>query len=540
MRFLTEGRVLAKMQHRNIVEIFDFGRTAEGRLFYLMELLQGQDLQEVMNQRGAMSPGEVLPILEQICAGLQTAHDKGVVHRDLKPANILVLDEEPLAVKLLDFGLAKLLEDQDPEVKATATGMVVGTPLFIAPEQAAGERNRISPSTDLYSLGVILYWMLSGKPPFYSDAPGSLMLMHITAPPPPLQQAAPSVPAALAQLVEECLEKEPLDRPGSAREVAARFAAICRASARPEPLTTAPRAPGPDLGVSVTLPPLDLLPGDTLRDDRPAPALALQSLEAGTTVLPLPGSLSATEPGKLAEPRGRATRPWPPAQEPAADLASTLERPRPNAVSLPEAMLRVQNLKLLTSTMRMAASEVIARVDTAKLPQVTGKTRVRSWRLAGVAAGIAILAAGSSVLWWSARSPSQDRSSVPGAAVSATRPPAPSPEEAQAPAPLPRIALETPSTLPSMETSEPRLGLETPGKSIDRQTARSAVHRRPLKRKRTEKLYSSPEKAQASGTPVKPVVQNGAPAKKEKTEPPLKAKSKHPSIGDGTMDAFKQ
>ncbi len=151
-RFEAEARLITRIEHPNIIAIFDFGTLDDGSLYYVMEVLKGQELAGVIRDRGKMTAEEIAPYLEQICAALQAAHDQGVVHRDLKPENIFVLDRDPLRIKILDFGIAKLLETEG-EVGLTQTGMVMGTPLFIAPEQAAGEPGRIGPHTDLYSLG---------------------------------------------------------------------------------------------------------------------------------------------------------------------------------------------------------------------------------------------------------------------------------------------------------------------------------------------------------------------------------------------------
>jgi serine/threonine protein kinase len=141
-----------------------------------------------------------------------------LVHRDLKPENIVVLRQQPLSLKILDFGIAKLLDPND-WVQLTVTGMVVGTPMFIAPEQAKGDKEQIGPRTDIYSMGVMLYMMLAGEPPFVDEALGLLLARHIKDPPPPLLERRPELPAAVAQVVHRCLEKDPQQRFGSAREL---------------------------------------------------------------------------------------------------------------------------------------------------------------------------------------------------------------------------------------------------------------------------------------------------------------------------------
>ena len=229
-RFEAEARLISKIDHPNIIEIYDFGTLDNGSLYYVMELLKGQELRQVMRKNKKMPAQVVQSYLEQICAALQAAHDLGVIHRDLKPENIFILGREPMTLKVLDFGVAKLLESNQ-DIDLTAAGVVVGTPLFVAPEQAAGQPNLVSNRTDIYSLGVLLYWMLGGRPPFLADGPGMLMAMHIKDSAKPIQQRAPTVPDGVAAIVHQCLEKKPEDRPASAAEVYEAFETALDAAA---------------------------------------------------------------------------------------------------------------------------------------------------------------------------------------------------------------------------------------------------------------------------------------------------------------------
>jgi serine/threonine-protein kinase len=228
-RFLVEARAVARIRHPNVIDIYDFGALDDGRLYYVMELLEGCELRTVLERRRKLSPLELWPYLEQICAGLQAAHDQGIVHRDLKPENIFVVAGKELRVKLLDFGIAKLLESEDGPSRTT-TGMVIGTPRYIAPEQAAGKPALVSPRTDLYSLGVILYLALGGRPPFEAEINAILIAMHIADTPRPLRELEPTLPEAIAALVERCLEKEPSRRPASAVALAQAFRAALGAT----------------------------------------------------------------------------------------------------------------------------------------------------------------------------------------------------------------------------------------------------------------------------------------------------------------------
>ena len=218
-RFIAEARVVARISHPNVVDLYDFGRLDNDLPYYVMEHLQGEDLRALIKQQGRFSATEVLPYLDQICRGLDAAHQLGVIHRDLKPENIFILDRDPPQLKILDFGLAKLLENDQQGSGLTLTGMLMGTPKFISPEQAAGELESITPRSDLYSLGVILYLMLGGETPFNARSAGLLITEHIVKQPPPLRGLEPSVPPPVAAVVERCLEKQPAARPASALEL---------------------------------------------------------------------------------------------------------------------------------------------------------------------------------------------------------------------------------------------------------------------------------------------------------------------------------
>ena len=329
-RFLEEGRTIARIGHPNIVDIFDFGRTQNDRLYYVMEWLQGRELREVMNERIPMTPGEVTPFLEQICAGLQAAHDSGVIHRDLKPANIFVLEREPLTVKILDFGVAKLL-DAPITRGITSPGIMIGTPMFCSPEQAAAELDKICPQTDLYGLGIILYWMLAGQPPFMAESNAVLLAMHIADTPKPLLELMPTLPPEIAALVERCLAKAPGDRPASARELVATWKAALGKQA-PSAAHAADKGydDGPS-GILVFVPATpveEVVPTEVSPVETPEPeaVVTLPPLVTGEGAAEVPETPTAPETpaGKREEPAA-APAPEPaatPAPEPAAPLAT--------------------------------------------------------------------------------------------------------------------------------------------------------------------------------------------------------------------------
>jgi hypothetical protein len=211
-RFDREALAVSKLDHPNCVQVIDFGTTRKGMKYLVMQFLEGKELREIT--------GVALPVEQAVYFGMQVlralehAHKRGLVHRDLKPENIFLVqdDDGNQVIKLVDFGIVKLLEDA-PTEKLTRIGMAFGTPTYMSPEQAAG--GKIDARTDLYAVGVVLYELLTGVPPFTADEPGILMRMQILADPPPLPD---TVPRALATVVEKLLAKEPHDRYADARE----------------------------------------------------------------------------------------------------------------------------------------------------------------------------------------------------------------------------------------------------------------------------------------------------------------------------------
>jgi serine/threonine protein kinase len=238
-RFRREATVIGALRHENIVAAIDAGRIAN-QLFMVMELAPGISLATMMDERGARGMGlfpvsSVLRMAEQVCAGLAAAHEAGVVHRDIKPSNLMVTPQ--LGVKIIDFGIARLLADNSPRL--TLPAQTVGTIAYISPEQAQGLD--VDGRADLYSLGCVLYQLLSGRPPFFSTLPGALLMMQVMDRPTPLGAIRPDLPAGLAELVGELLEKEPAERPATAAQVIDRIAEIQRTLGREEPEREADR-----------------------------------------------------------------------------------------------------------------------------------------------------------------------------------------------------------------------------------------------------------------------------------------------------------
>lgn len=227
-RMLSEARSVNAIRHRSIVDIFNFGTLPDGRPYLVMEYLEGTALDAMLRKQGALIPAEVAEFLEEICSALAAAHARGIVHRDLKPGNVFIVSDGNTRnryVKLLDFGLAKG-EASGESSKQTRAGMVVGTPDYIAPEQARG--GTITPRTDLYSLGVMAFEMLTGGLPFAADSVVELMMMHVATPAPRVRSKIDFCPPALDALVYQLMSKAPEDRPKSADFVRQDLARIRR------------------------------------------------------------------------------------------------------------------------------------------------------------------------------------------------------------------------------------------------------------------------------------------------------------------------
>lgn len=212
-RFEREVQSAAQLSHPNTIEIFDYGHTDDGTFYYVMEYLQGMSLADLVRVHGPLPAARVIYLMRQVCAGLAEAHGLGLVHRDLKPANIFIAVRggEFDVAKVLDFGLVKLTKDADSSSALTGEYTVSGTPLFMAPEQAAGAKN-LDARADVYALGAILYYMLTGQPPFQAEAVIQVMIAHARDPVVPPSVLVPSIPKDLEQIVIHSLGKKPEDR----------------------------------------------------------------------------------------------------------------------------------------------------------------------------------------------------------------------------------------------------------------------------------------------------------------------------------------
>ena len=223
-RFRREAQAAAMLRSPHTIHLYDFGVTGDGTFYYVMELLNGLDLQTLVARYGPLPPARTIFLLQQACESLAEAHDRGLIHRDIKPANIQVCRMGHYAdwVKVLDFGLVKVQGGGEQETGLTAPNMMTGTPAYLSPESAMGEP--VDRRTDIYALGCVAYWMLTGRYVFTGDSALQIVARHMSSvPTPPSRHSGFDVSPALDRLVLACLEKEPSNRPGTARELCDRL-----------------------------------------------------------------------------------------------------------------------------------------------------------------------------------------------------------------------------------------------------------------------------------------------------------------------------
>jgi len=285
-RFLREARAAARIKHPNIVTVYDVGQEQD-QFYFVMEYLEGQTLSDHIRSRGALPPDEALSILQPLADALDYAHQRGLVHRDIKPSNIIVGDG--LRVTLTDFGIARAAQ----ETRLTTTGAIMGTPEYMSPEQAWGEE--VGHETDLYSLAVVAYEMLSGRVPFSGTTPHAVLYKQIHEPPPPIRDARPDLPPGVETVLARALDKEPGKRYATAKEFVGELeSALARklpaaAEEPPTLLLAADQAPStPDRPASTPVPP---------RTQEPVPDRTQPTPEqlAPAQVVPEPASAAAEQ-----------------------------------------------------------------------------------------------------------------------------------------------------------------------------------------------------------------------------------------------------
>jgi len=220
-RFRREARAAGRLQHTNAVTVTDFGQSQDGYVYLVMELLEGRTLREVLAKEAPLDTARAVSLMLQASAAVAAAHEAGIIHRDLKPANIFIVQhaEVPAVVKVLDFGIAKLAADsldEDDHNPLTQVGAMIGTPRYMSPEQCDGAD--LTPAADVYSLGVILYEMLTSSVPFSGTSPLAIAMKHTSETPRNPREIVASIPLALEEVVLRALEKRPADRPANAAE----------------------------------------------------------------------------------------------------------------------------------------------------------------------------------------------------------------------------------------------------------------------------------------------------------------------------------
>jgi serine/threonine protein kinase len=298
-RFYREARAVARLQHRNIVTLFDFGED-DGTPYIVMEFLRGDTLGQRMKDGGRLPIDRVLDVAAQLCTGLHFAHARGVVHRDIKPPNIWL--NEDGSVKLLDFGIAKF-----GDTAVTRVGGVVGSVSYMSPEQIAGDDD-VDGRSDIFSVGIVLYELLSGKRPFPGDSPTAIMMRIMHEPPLPLE--APGAPPQLLALIERALQKDRMRRFQQAGELASDLRALQFTLSGPHGVgrvpdhlaSTAPQSPASSLAAAnASMPGADVRFGAPSRSASPAApsasAALSSSLAAAAVAHEEPAALARDEPG---------------------------------------------------------------------------------------------------------------------------------------------------------------------------------------------------------------------------------------------------
>jgi eukaryotic-like serine/threonine-protein kinase len=213
LRFEREVQAMATLTHWNTVEIYDYGHARCGTFYYVMEYLPGLSLEDLVERHGPLPPARVVHLLRQVCDALREAHAVGLVHRDIKPSNIIACERGRIydVAKLLDFGLVKSVSPSRQDARLTKLGLVPGTPAYASPEQAVG-KDEIDQRSDIYSLGSVGYYLLTGKLPFDRESPLEMLFAHARDQVVPPRQLQPSIPEDLERVVLRCMEKSPVDR----------------------------------------------------------------------------------------------------------------------------------------------------------------------------------------------------------------------------------------------------------------------------------------------------------------------------------------
>lgn len=292
-RFSREARLMAKLRHPRAAMIYDSGTLPDGRLFIVMEYVEGTTLADILKRDGKLPFKKAVDIAVSICDVLSEAHSLGIIHRDLKPANIMLNNQ---GVFVLDFGIAKLLNTDNAEsmrLSMTGNGLLVGTPFYMSPEQCLG--NPVEARSDLYSLGALLYEMLSGRPPFDDEVLSAVIIKHAMVEAPRIEESAPDIPPALANVVNRLLSKKPEDRPENAAATKALLEQSVSGETSPAlnlntQTTTAgnihPSTQQMNAVTASQMPkPLSAVPSETITDDKGSGGLKIAVASAAAVIL---------------------------------------------------------------------------------------------------------------------------------------------------------------------------------------------------------------------------------------------------------------
>ncbi len=265
VRFRQEAKAAANLSHPNIVTVHDFGFD-QGQLFIVMEHVPGTNLKIMVENLGKFSPDDALPLIIQACAGLGYAHRAGLVHCDVKPHNILVTPDH--RVKVTDFGIARAIAGINPDEQ---NDVVWGSPLYISPEQAAGQAP--SPASDVYSLGIVMYEVLTGRPPFVAKTPETLARLHRDMAPQPPSMLNPEIAPELEQIIMKVLAKEPAARYRTADQLGRVLMTFGQSKTGPISVSKPAPAPSPN-AVTTMVKPFDPQPAYAYPEPEPAPQVA--------------------------------------------------------------------------------------------------------------------------------------------------------------------------------------------------------------------------------------------------------------------------
>ncbi|HZF49701.1 MAG TPA: protein kinase [Polyangiaceae bacterium] len=388
-RFDREARVLADLTHPAIVRYVAHGETDEGDPYLAMEWLDGADLAEILGRRSRLGPSEATRLGVQVAEALGEAHAHGIVHRDIKPSNIFLEGSEIGRVKLLDFGMARWSQVAR---MATITGTVLGTPAYMAPEQARGDK-KVGPQADVFALGCVLFECLTGKAAFAGDHMLATLSKLLLEEPPRIRKENPHVPAALAAAVERMMERDPSRRPGNGVEAAASLAALTdrpEVQSSPQEAVTMRSAMPMSKGRSMTpavgvRPPASsegpLAPSRRLRGPSSREMVAIRSLDVPTS--PSPPIASAQTSLPATPPTRKKKRPSLPPQQPqpraiatGASLNGLLRMPASvgpiseavlsvlsRHIPMPWVMLKAQCERIGLDALDIAASDLPALAD---------------------------------------------------------------------------------------------------------------------------------------------------------------------------------